>query len=328
LKRELDEAREQQAATAEILRVISSSPTNLQRVFADIAASAARLCDAYDATIFQVDGDFLRIVAHHGPIPGFPVGDNSLPLIREVATGRAVLDQRTIHVADLLAETAEYPASSDAARRLGFRTLLAVPLIRAGEVTGAATLRRTEARLFSEKQIALLEIFANQAVIAIENSRLFEAEQMSKRELQEALEYQTATSEVLNVISRSPTNAQPVFDSIATSAAQLCGAVYSNVQVYDGELLHWVGDHNLPAEVKNQFQRLYPRRPDRAQLSGRAIIQRETIHVHDLLQDPEYPRQVALTGSAGVRSNVRDRREPPHHGQRLLPGQGRRPPHG
>src|SRR5215472_16611431 len=121
LKRVLAEEREEQAASAEILRVISRSPMDLQRVFADIAASAARLCDAYDATIFQVDLGLLRIVAHHGPIPSLPVGDSSLPLIREVATGRAVLDQRTIHVDHLQADTAEYPASSERARLLGFR---------------------------------------------------------------------------------------------------------------------------------------------------------------------------------------------------------------
>ena len=161
---------------------------------------------------------------------------------------------------------------------------------------GAIFVGRDHVGEFSEKDIALLKTFAEQAVIAIENTRLFEAEQASKRELQESLEYQTATSAVLNVISRSPTNAQPVFDAIAKSAAQLCGTVYCNVQVYDGNLLHWVGDHNFPAEVKNKFHGMYPRRPDRAQLSGRAIIQRETIHVHDLLQDPEYPREVALAG--------------------------------
>ena len=128
LERELAEAREQQAVTAEILAAISSPPANPRDVFEKIAASATRLCDAYDATILQVDGDCLRIVAHHGPIPTFPVGDSTLPLVRELATAHAVLDRRTIHVADLQAETAQYPESSDRARRLGFRTTLAVPL--------------------------------------------------------------------------------------------------------------------------------------------------------------------------------------------------------
>src|SRR5215831_4026586 len=172
LKRELAEAREQQAATAETLRVISSSPMDLKRVFAEIAVSAARLCDAHDASIFQVDGDHLLLVSHHGPIPALPVGDDTLPLTRGIAAGRAVLDRRTIHVADMQAEADEYPGSH--ARSIGFRTILAVPLVGTSEVIGAIGIRRIEAKLFSDKQIALLETFATQAVIAIENTRLFE----------------------------------------------------------------------------------------------------------------------------------------------------------
>jgi two-component system, NtrC family, sensor kinase len=139
-------------------------------VFAEIAASAARLCDAYDAVILQVGvDDILRVVAHHGPIP--PA--DTLPLTRGMVTGRVILDRRTIHVANLQAETDEYPEGGDRARRTGYHTILAVPLIRAGTATGVITLRRIEARLFSDRQIALLETFANQAVIAIENARLF-----------------------------------------------------------------------------------------------------------------------------------------------------------
>src|SRR5262245_40697601 len=170
---ELAEARDQQGATAEILRVISSSPTDLQRVFAEIATSAARLCDAYDAVIRQVDGEVLRRVAHHGPIP---VSD-TLPLSRGVQNGRAVLDRQTIHVADLQAEGDEYPGGRDVALRVGVRTQLAVPLTRAGRAIGVISLRRAEVRLFTDRQIELLKTFADQAVIAIENTRLFEAEQ-------------------------------------------------------------------------------------------------------------------------------------------------------
>src|SRR5262249_53731011 len=175
LRRELAEAREQQAATAEILRVISSSPMDLQRAFEAIAASAARLCDADDAMIHQVDADNLRRAAHHGPIPVIgPVGQDVIPLTRMSILGRAVLDRQSLHVADLQSEIHEYPEGSRLARSLGFRTILAVPLMREGEAIGVIVIRRTDVRLFNDKQIALLETFANQAVIAIENTRLFE----------------------------------------------------------------------------------------------------------------------------------------------------------
>ena len=189
--RELADAREQQAATAEILAALSNLPSDPFRVFAEIAVSAARLCDARDATIFQVDGNVLRVVAHHGlipqPIPQSP-GMPSLPLVRGAFNGRAVLDQQTIQILDLQTETDEYPEGSELARRLGHRTVLAVPLIHAGTAIGSISMRRTEARPFTDRQIQLLKTFAAQAVIAIENTRLFEEVQTRTRELRESLE--------------------------------------------------------------------------------------------------------------------------------------------
>ena len=218
----LSEALEQQTATAEILRVISSSPNDVQPLFAAVLTSAARLCNASDATIFQVDGDELRIVAHEGPIPLTPVG--AIPLIRGTATGRAVLDRRTIHVPDLQAEVDEYPESSALARSHGSRTVLNVPLLRGAEAIGVA-IRRTEVRPFTDRQIELLKMFADQAMIAIENVRLFIELQEKNRALTQAhaqvtesLEQQTATAEILRVIAGSPTDLQPVFEDIAASA--------------------------------------------------------------------------------------------------------------
>src|SRR5215470_8717763 len=170
LEGELNEARQQQAATSEILRVISSSPMKLQRVFAEMAASAARLCDAFDAAIIQVEGDKLWVVAHHGPIPAAP----TYPLTRAVVSGRAVLDRQIIHVADMQAEGYEFAEGKDFALRFGHRTILAVPLIRAGDALGVISIRRAEVRPFTDRQIDLLKTFADQAVIAIENARLFE----------------------------------------------------------------------------------------------------------------------------------------------------------
>ena len=197
--RELEESRQQQAATGEILGIISRLPTDLQPVLDAVAESAARLREALDASIFRVDGDRLRLIAHHGPIPQGPVGEFTLPVVRGTVNGRAVLDQRTVQVADLQAEAEEFPEGSESARQMGDRTNLSVPLMREGIAIGSINLRRTEVQLFTERQVALLQTFADQAVIAIENARLFEAEQTRSRELQtrsaelaESLEYQTA----------------------------------------------------------------------------------------------------------------------------------------
>src|SRR5262245_20683693 len=234
LTKQLSEAREQQAATAEILAATSSSPTDLRHVFAVVAASAAHLCEANDAQIRRVDGSTLRLVAQHGSIPHNPV----VTVTRGFVSGRAVLERRTVQIADMHAVSEEYPEGSDHARRLGYRTLLVVPLIRGGAAIGVINIRRTEARPFSDKQIALLETFANQAVIAIENTRLFEAEQASKRELQLTIDRLTATNEVLGVISTSPTRTQPVFEAIVQSSKRLLNAYSATLTQVVGEELH------------------------------------------------------------------------------------------
>ncbi|HEY7364482.1 MAG TPA: GAF domain-containing protein, partial [Methylomirabilota bacterium] len=284
--RELTDALEQQTATSEILRVISSSPTDVQPVFAAVAVSAARLCDAYDAAIFLVDGELLRLVAHDGPIPAHAVGQGP-PLARGTPPGRAVLDRRAIHVLDMQAEVDEYPEGSAIARRFGHRTVLIVPLLRASEALGAIALRRTEVRPFTDRQVALLQTFADQAIIAIENVRLFNELQSRNRELTEALEQQTATSEILRVISSSPTDVQPVFDAIAGSSARLCGALFSSVYQFDGELIHVGTLYNYPPAALERSQRLFPTRPTRELFTGRAILDRAVVHVPDVEHDQE-----------------------------------------
>ncbi|HJV58445.1 MAG TPA: GAF domain-containing protein, partial [Methylomirabilota bacterium] len=192
LEQGLTEAQDQQAATAEILRVIRRSPADLQPVLEAVAASAARLCESYDAAIYRPDGDRLVLVAHHGPIPTGPLGEFSLPLVRGTAAGRAVLEGQTVHVADLPTEGSAFPESAESARRLGFRAILCVPLMRQASALGVIALRRTEARLFTERQVSLLETFADQATIAIENARLFTELQAKNADLTEALEQRTA----------------------------------------------------------------------------------------------------------------------------------------
>src|SRR5215470_5915680 len=288
-KGELAEARDQQAATAEILRVISSSPTDLQPVFAEIATSAARLCDAYDALIRQVDGEVLRIVGHHGPIPAA----GTLPLTRGLPPARAVLDRRTIHITDLLTETDEFPEGSDRARSLGFRTLLAVPLVHASEAIGVISIRRPEVRPFTDRQIDLLRTFADQAVIAIENTRLFEEVQArncaladANKQLSETLEQQTATSKILRVISRSPTDVQPVFETTVESAARLCDADRAFIYRFDGKLLRLAASYNASPDLR-EFVERNPIRPGRHSASGCAALERRAVHILDLRAEPE-----------------------------------------
>ena len=169
----LSEALERETATAEILHVIAGSPTDIRSVFQAMAQSAAQLCGSHDTSIFRLDGEALRLVAHHGPILAGPIGEYSLPLDRGTVTGRSVLEGRTVHVTDIHAESDEFPEGSERARRRGHRALLSVPLMREGIAIGAIGLRRTEAQPFTDRQVALLQTFANQAVIAIENVRLF-----------------------------------------------------------------------------------------------------------------------------------------------------------
>ena len=276
LRRELAEAREQQTATAEILRVISSSPTDLQRVFAGIATSAARLCDAYDTVIRLVDDEVLRLVAHHGPIPTTPVG----PLGRGAVPGRAALDRQTIHIGDLQAETGEYPEGSERARRLGFRTILAVPLIRAGDAIGVIVVRRAEVRPFTDRQIDLLKTFAHQAVIAIENARLF-------RELEESLKYQTATSEVLQVISSSHGHLQPIYDTMLGKALRHCDAKFGGLFRYEEGVLRGVSSIGVPEGLVYGVDHRALDPTANSDLKN-LVTNRQPIHSADLRQSASY----------------------------------------
>jgi transcriptional regulator with GAF, ATPase, and Fis domain len=165
------EAQEQQTAISEILRAISSSPTDVQPVLDAVVKSAARFCGAEDAVIFQFDGDSLRVASHHGPVG--QVAGFRVPVVRGTVAGRTVLERRAIHVADLQAEVEEFPEGSALARRNGNRTTLCVPLLRESTAIGAIQLRRAEVNPFTGKQVGLLQTFADQAVIAIENVRLF-----------------------------------------------------------------------------------------------------------------------------------------------------------
>jgi two-component system NtrC family sensor kinase len=291
LRRQRDEAREQLAAASHILRVIASSPTHLQPVLDVVAENAARLCESVDAQIFRVEDDVLQVVASYGPFPAVP-----LPLGRGSVTGRAVVDRQAIHIPDINAESeSEFPESKKAPIRGGSdtRTRLAVPLLREGNAIGAILVRRAEVRAFSDTQIKLLETFADQALIAIENVRLFKELEARNRDITEALEQQTATSEILQIISSSPTDLQPVFDIIVHNAAQLCEGSGCSVVRLDGEMLYLAAQYNISAEAREAMQRMFPMRPTRELAVARAVFDSAVIHMPDVNEEVEYRHDIA-----------------------------------
>ena len=305
LQRELTEAREQQTATSEILSVIRSSPSDLQPVFDTIVRLAGVVCGAVDAILWTIDGAELVVRAHHGPLPA-TIGARQ-PIHGSVA-GYAVREARVVHVEDLT-EADDFPVGRDLARRLGWRTTLSAPLLREGVAIGAILIRRSEVRPFTDKQIALLQTFADQAVIAIENVRLFTELQGKNRALteahaqvSEALDQQTATSEILKVISRSPTDVQPVFDAIAESAMRLCDAGVGGVLTFDGELVHLAGMANIDPLGVGVLRDVFPMAPSRGSASARAILTREVVNIPDVLAEPDYgiAQQAAAVGFRSI----------------------------
>jgi GAF domain-containing protein len=284
---ETQEAPRQQTATADILKVIASSPNNLQPVLDKIVETTCRLCSAYDALVLLREGDRLRPAAHYGPIP---ITFASQEISRGWAAGRAVIEGRAIHIDDFAKQIDEYPvapvlASAAGSGEMLWRAALVMPLMREGEAIGVIGLRRAKAVAFSEGQIELLKTFSDQAVIAIENVRLFYELQAKTRDLEEALGQQTATTDVLKVISRSAFDLNAVLATLTASARSLSGAASATVMLREGELLRIRAESGCPPEF---FEYVNAHPPGEQTVTGRVVATGESVHVPDVLADAQY----------------------------------------
>jgi signal transduction histidine kinase len=302
--RELSEALQQQTATSEILRVISSSPTDVQPVFDVIVERAVRLCGGRFGRVYRYDGELIHVVARHGVSV---VGQEELqrvfprPATDDTIAGRVIATRQPAYVTDIERAEGVPPLSRKMIEALGTRSQVTVPMLRAGEPIGAMTIGWSEPAAFGEQQIALLQIFANQAVIAIENVRLFKELEARNSDLTETLEQQTATGEILRVISSSQTDVQPVFETIAENSLRLCDATFSTVFRYDGELVHLAALRNVTPEGAAAIRSAFPMPVGRASASARAILTRRIVHIPDVREDPEYVLQ-GLAATADFRS--------------------------
>jgi GAF domain-containing protein len=305
---ELSESLQQQTATADVLKVISRSTFDLRTVLNTLAESAARLCDADHAWLFRREGDIYRWAASYGHSKEEHERIKQHMLTQQISPGRASLIGRTalegqpVQIADVLADP-EYELG-EAQKIARFRTLLGAPLLREGAPIGAIGLQRTDARPFSDKQIELLTTFADQAVIAIENVRLFDEVRARTLELSESLEQQTATSEVLQVISTSSGQLEPVFETILANAVRICEATFGNMYLRDGEVFRIAAAHNTPPPLLEHRRRIPLQRPTSA--FGRMVRTKEVVHVADLLADPRYaerePEVVTGVELGGIRT--------------------------
>ncbi|HSB24968.1 MAG TPA: GAF domain-containing protein, partial [Burkholderiaceae bacterium] len=296
---ETREALDRQTATAEILRVISGSITDTQPVFDSIAERAARLTGAHYGMVFRFDGELIHVASTFGvnaqgveaaraTFP-MPPGDGSV-------TAMAVRDGRIAMTADVYELSDAAYLTKDVARTTGYRSVLSVPMVREGRVIGAITVMRPAEGLFADKEVGLLQTFADQAVIAIENVRLF-------NETKKALERQTATAEVLQVISESPTDVQPVFDAICDRAMALCHANVGAVTRFDGVWVHMVAYRGTSPEADAAMRATFPRKPDLGSITSRAMLSRSPVQIPDVFADPDYQLQ-GQSGLAGYRSNM------------------------
>ena len=293
LKRERDEAVELQAASAEVLKIIGSSPGDMKPVFEAMLGRALRICDAKFGHILLYDGERFHAVHLHDVPPSYRAFWDRHGPIRpgpNTGLGRLARTREVVHIADLKADspyTERQPLRVVTVDEAGARSFLAAPMLKEDEVVGAIVIYRQEVRPFTEKQIELVKTFAAQAVIAIENTRLFEEVQARTRDLQESLQQQTATADVLKVISRSLVDLETVLETLVETVARLCRADQVYMFHLRHDLWHLVAAWGLSAEAR-EFFLTNPFTPGRGSTSGRAALERRAVLIPDVLQDPEY----------------------------------------
>jgi two-component system NtrC family sensor kinase len=311
---DLSESLKQQTATADVLKIISRSTFDIQAVLNTLADSAARLCQAENVQIFLRDGEVYRLAAYNGFSPEYQEYVKQHPILpgRGTLVARTALQAAPVHIPDVLTDT-EY-TWHEGQRLAGFRAMLGVPLLREGSCVGVMAMTRRTPLPFTDRQIELLTTFADQAVIAIENVRLFEEEQQRTRELSESLEQQTATSEVLRVISSSPGELQPVFATMLENAVNICGAKFGNLLIYDGNAYRIGAFHNAPDEFVKRWSEnpvLFIDRhgtgPLRTGPLARIAATREIVHIADIRAESlnvsaTDPRMISFIDASGARS--------------------------
>ena len=301
--RELAEAREEQAATSEVLKVISSSPADLKPVFEAMLEHATRICEATFGSMLLVEGDqFRRVAAHNAPKEYVADADKNevLPRRARLTLDRLIRTKRPVHIADMAAESPD----EEIAIYGGARTFVVVPMLKDSELIGSIGIYRQDVRPFTDKQIELLNNFASQAVIAIENTRLLNELRQRTDDLSEALEQQTATSEVLRVISTSPGELEPVFTAMLQNALRLCEAEFGNLLRYANKTFHAASFVNTPAAFE-AFIRRGPVQPAPGSGLARIVRAKQTAHIHDVRELEAYANRdpfVVAGAEAGIRT--------------------------